>query len=43
VLEDGEVLLFGCGKKEGVFATNKKLPPNPLSSDLSLQNKPNNT
>jgi hypothetical protein len=34
------VLLFGRGKKDEVFATNKKLPPNPLSLNLSLQNKP---
>jgi hypothetical protein len=24
-----ELLLCGCGRKWGVFATNKKLPPNP--------------
>jgi hypothetical protein len=25
-----ELLLFGSGKNQGVFATNKKLPPNPI-------------
>jgi hypothetical protein len=38
-----ELLLFGFGKNQGVFATNKKLPPNPILPNLSLQDKHNYT
>jgi hypothetical protein len=39
-----EVLLFGHGKNEGVFATNKKLSHNPiLSTNKKLTPKPNLT
>jgi hypothetical protein len=33
------LLLFGCGKKDGVFAINRKLSSNPILLNLSLQNK----
>jgi hypothetical protein len=39
MFKEGVVLLFGCGKKEGVFATNKKLPHNQILSNLSFYNK----
>jgi hypothetical protein len=34
-----ELLLSGCGKNQGVFATNKKLTPNPILPNLSFQDK----
>jgi hypothetical protein len=38
-----ELLLSGCGKNQGVFATNRKLTPNPILPNLSLQDKNNYT
>jgi hypothetical protein len=37
------LLLFGHGQKEEIFATNRKLLPNPILLNLSLQNKHNHT
>jgi hypothetical protein len=39
----GELLLFGCGKNQGVLATNRKSSPNPILPNLSLQDKHNYT